>query len=240
MSTKVKICGITSVADAAAAVEAGADAIGLMFYSKSPRHIPLATAKAISRELPPFVLRVGVFVNPSVEEVQEAIAAAELNLLQFHGEETPQFCLQFGVMTMKAFRVRDEDSLRALPDYATDAWLLDAYSPGALGGTGERRPCEGVWQTDLPRGRADAAERGRGRAPRAAVRRGCVERRRKRAGPEGRGEDARVRGGRAFGGLERVTKNCGRSMCPGRNRECVLPHPDPLPLGEGEFVGNPS
>jgi len=138
MSVKVKICGITSVADAASAVEAGADAIGLMFYNGSPRHITLATAKAISRELPPFVLRVGVFVNPGADEVQEAIAAAELNLLQFHGEEPPQFCLQFGVMSMKAFRVRDEESLRALPDYPTDAWLLDAYSPGALGGTGER------------------------------------------------------------------------------------------------------
>ena len=138
MSTKVKICGITSVADGLAAAGAGADLIGLMFYEKSPRHISLETAVEIARAVPPFVLKVGVFVNPGEELVRQAIASCGLNLLQFHGDETPGFCTQFGVMSMKVFRVRDAGSLARLPDYATDAFLLDAYSAGGLGGTGEK------------------------------------------------------------------------------------------------------
>ena len=138
MSIQVKICGITSVADAQAAVGAGADLIGLMFYDKSPRHVTLETAAEIARSISPFVVKVGVFVNPTEELVTRAIAECNLSLLQFHGEETPEFCTKFGVMSMKAFRVRDAESLRALADYNTDAWLLDAYSPGALGGTGEK------------------------------------------------------------------------------------------------------
>lgn len=138
MSTKVKICGITSVADGRAAAGAGADMIGLMFYEKSPRHITLPAAAEISRALSPFIVKVGVFVNPSEDLVLRAIAECGVTLLQFHGDEPPDFCTQFGVMSMKAFRVRDAESLAALPDYATDAWLLDACSPGARGGTGER------------------------------------------------------------------------------------------------------
>ncbi len=138
MSIQVKICGITSVADAQAAAGAGADLIGLMFYDKSPRNITLETAAEIARSISPFVVKVGVFVNPTEELVARAIAECNLSLLQFHGEETPEFCTKFGVMSMKAFRVRDAESLRALADYNTDAWLLDAYSPDALGGTGEK------------------------------------------------------------------------------------------------------
>lgn len=137
MQTKVKICGITSVADAQAAAEAGADMIGLMFYEGSPRHITLATAAEISQSLPPFVQRVGVFVNPDEALVMEAISACDLNLLQFHGDESPEFCTQFGIMSMKAFRIRDAESLKVLSKYPTDAWLLDAYSEKGLGGTGE-------------------------------------------------------------------------------------------------------
>ena len=92
MSTKVKICGITSVADGLAVAEAGADMIGLMFYEGSPRHVTLAQAAEIARALPPFVLKVGVFVNPDEAQVTEAIAACGLNLLQFHGDETSEFC----------------------------------------------------------------------------------------------------------------------------------------------------
>ncbi len=138
MSTKVKICGITSVADGLAAAEAGADMIGLMFYEKSPRHISLAQAVEISRALPPFVLRVGVFVNPEEGFVAQAIAACGLNLLQFHGDEPSEFCTQFGAMSVKALRVQNADSLAALENYATDAFLLDAYSKSGLGGTGEK------------------------------------------------------------------------------------------------------
>jgi phosphoribosylanthranilate isomerase len=138
MSTRVKICGITNVADAQAAAEAGADMIGLMFYDKSPRHITLATAVEISRALSPFVLRVGVFVNPAEAQVTRAISECNLSLLQFHGDETSEFCTQFGLMSLKALRVRDAESLKQLEKFQTDAFLLDAHSQGGLGGTGEK------------------------------------------------------------------------------------------------------
>lgn len=136
MSVKVKICGITSENDAVTAASAGADMIGLMFYVLSPRHVPMDRAAAIARVVPPFVVKVGVFVNPDADFVLEAIRHCGLTLLQFHGDEPPEFCTQFGMMSMKAFRVRDAESLKVLPDYSTDAWMLDAYSPAARGGTG--------------------------------------------------------------------------------------------------------
>jgi len=136
MSVKVKICGITNPADGLAAAEAGADLIGLMFYDGSPRRVALPVAEEIARVMPPPVVKVGVFVNPTEGLVSAAIARCGLNLLQFHGDEPPEFCTQFGVMSMKAFRIRDAASLAALPRYATDAWLLDAYSPERRGGTG--------------------------------------------------------------------------------------------------------
>jgi phosphoribosylanthranilate isomerase len=137
MKTQVKICGVTNVADALAAAEAGADMIGLNFYEHSPRHISLATAGEISRALPPFVLRVGVFVNPPEELVTRALGECGLSLLQFHGDEPSDFCTQFGLMSIKALRVRDAHSLKQLDNYGTDAFLLDAYSKSGLGGTGE-------------------------------------------------------------------------------------------------------
>ncbi|MDB6018338.1 MAG: trpF [Pedosphaera sp.] len=136
MGAIVKICGITSPADALAATEAGADALGLMFYEPSPRNISFKAAAEIVRELPPFIIKVGVFVNAPEEVVLRAIGECGLNLLQFHGEETPEYCQLFPVMTLKAFRVRDTSSLKSLVDYETDAWLLDAYVPDKLGGTG--------------------------------------------------------------------------------------------------------
>ncbi|MEJ0088830.1 MAG: phosphoribosylanthranilate isomerase [Limisphaerales bacterium] len=109
-----------------------------MLYEGSPRHISLTTAKEISRALPPFVLRVGVFVNPEEALVSRAIAECGLSLLQFHGDETSEFCTQFGLMSMKAIRVRDAESLTALENFQTDAFLLDAHSKSGLGGTGEK------------------------------------------------------------------------------------------------------
>ncbi|HXR47854.1 MAG TPA: phosphoribosylanthranilate isomerase [Candidatus Limnocylindrales bacterium] len=138
MSVRVKICGVTSLADAQVAVESGADALGFNFYEKSPRSIPTAAAAEISRALPPFTLRTGVFVNPSEELVRRAIGECGLNLLQFHGDEPPDFCTQFGLMSMKAFRIRDAGSLKELTKYQTDAWLLDACSSDTFGGTGEK------------------------------------------------------------------------------------------------------
>jgi phosphoribosylanthranilate isomerase len=138
MSVIVKICGITSPEDAVAAAQAGADALGFVFYDKSSRHVSVEAAAAAIRVVPPHIVKVGVFVNPDEDLVLHAIAECDLNLLQFHGEETPDFCVQFGLMSMKAFRVRDAQSLSALSTYPTDAWLLDAYSPAQHGGTGER------------------------------------------------------------------------------------------------------
>jgi len=138
MKTRVKICGITNLADAQVAVAAGADALGFNFYEKSPRYVSLKTAAAISKQLPPFVIRVGVFVNAPEDFVLRTIAEGGLTMLQFHGDEPPEFCTQFGLMSMKAFRIRDESSLAELPKYATDAYLLDAYSSEARGGTGEK------------------------------------------------------------------------------------------------------
>lgn len=135
--TRVKICGITSVADGLAAAEAGADMVGLMFYEQSPRYITLRRAVEIARELPPFVARVGVFANPAETDVSRAIAECGVSLLQFHGDETSEFCTQFGIMSVKALRMRNAESLAQLERFHTDAFLLDAYSKSGLGGTGE-------------------------------------------------------------------------------------------------------
>jgi phosphoribosylanthranilate isomerase len=136
MPVKVKICGITNLPDARAAAEAGADALGLVFYEGSPRFISFAAAAAIICELPPQILKVGLFVNAAADFVSRSIAECRLDLLQFHGEESPAYCVQFGLQSMKAFRIRDSHSLETLLSYKTDAWLLDAWSPDKHGGTG--------------------------------------------------------------------------------------------------------
>ena len=138
MPVKVKICGITNVADGIAAAEAGADALGFVFCEQSPRCISIEAAAELIRQLPPFILKAGVFVNAPEDAVIRAVRECGLSLLQFHGDEPPEYCLQFGLMSMKAFRIRDAASLQGLQNYPTDAWLLDAYSPEALGGTGEK------------------------------------------------------------------------------------------------------
>ncbi len=138
MSVLIKICGITNLADALLSVEAGADILGFVFYERSPRYLPLRVAGEIIRRLPASVVKAGVFVNADKERINCVVGECGLDLLQFHGEERPEHCLRFGLRTMKAFRIRGPESLRILPDYGTDAWLLDAYTPGARGGTGER------------------------------------------------------------------------------------------------------
>jgi phosphoribosylanthranilate isomerase len=138
MSTKVKICGITNLADAQAAVTAGADALGFNFYEKSPRYVALNAAAKISKQLPPFVMRVGLFVNAPEDFVLRAIRESGLTMLQFHGDETPEFCSQFGLMSMKAFRMRGPETLQQIPQYQTEAYLLDAFSSATFGGTGEK------------------------------------------------------------------------------------------------------
>ena len=137
MPVKVKICGITNLVDGLAAAEAGADALGFVFYDQSPRAISIEAAADLIRQLPPCVIKVGVFVNASDDLVVRAIRECGLNLLQFHGDETPEYCLQFGLLSMKAFRVRDVASMQALLNYHTEAWLLDACSPDTPGGSGQ-------------------------------------------------------------------------------------------------------
>ena len=137
MPVKVKICGMTNAPDALAAVEAGADLLGFVFYEKSPRYVPIEAAAQVIRQLPSFVVKAGVFVDAPSDFVLRAIAECRLDLLQFHGEETPQYCTQFGLMSIKAFRIRDAGSLEPLTEYPTDAWLLDAYAADIIGGTGE-------------------------------------------------------------------------------------------------------
>ncbi|HEY1662148.1 MAG TPA: phosphoribosylanthranilate isomerase [Verrucomicrobiae bacterium] len=136
MSTRIKICGVTNLADAQVAVEAGADALGFIFYEKSPRYVTLEQAAEISKQLPPFVMRVGVFVNAPEAFIQRAISDVGLAMLQFHGDEPPEACTRFGLMSMKAFRMKDAGTLAEIAKYHTDAYLLDAYSPTTLGGTG--------------------------------------------------------------------------------------------------------
>jgi phosphoribosylanthranilate isomerase len=138
MSVVVKICGITNAADGIAAAESGADILGFVFCEASPRFIKVQAAAKIIRQLPPFIVKAGVFVDAPSDLVVRAIGESGLNLLQFHGNETPEYCAQFGLMSMKAFRIRDQASLEHLKEYSTEAWLLDSYAPDRVGGTGEK------------------------------------------------------------------------------------------------------
>jgi phosphoribosylanthranilate isomerase len=138
MATAVKICGITRPEDALAAARAGAHAIGLVFYAKSPRHVTPARAAEIIRVLPPFITTVGLFVDAGAEEVCAALADAPVGLLQFHGDEDPGFCRQFGRAYIKAVRMKPGvDLLQYARDYHdAKALLLDNYVEGLHGGSG--------------------------------------------------------------------------------------------------------
>jgi phosphoribosylanthranilate isomerase len=138
MSVKIKICGITNPLDALAAAEFGADAVGFVFHPPSPRCVSLEDAVRIAQKLPPHIVKVGVFVDADQEIVLRAIAGCGLNLLQFHGNESPDYCVQFALMSMKAFRIKEAASMQELAKYPTDAWLLDSYVVDKLGGTGEK------------------------------------------------------------------------------------------------------
>jgi phosphoribosylanthranilate isomerase len=139
MPTAVKICGITRPEDALAAARCGAHAIGLVFYRPSPRYVTPDKARDIIRKLPPFVTTVGLFVDAPAGEVSDVLSVAPVNLLQFHGAETPEFCRRFGLPYLKAVRVRaGVDLLQYASDYHdAKALLLDAFVDGTHGGTGE-------------------------------------------------------------------------------------------------------
>ena len=133
---KIKICGITNLEDALLAVDAGADALGFVFFKESPRHIFPEQAAAIIRQLPPFVQTVGLFVNEALETVNMTADRCGLDIIQLHGDESPEFCAGIRRRVIKAFRVKDITCLDSMKDYQTAAFLLDAWSPTAYGGTG--------------------------------------------------------------------------------------------------------
>ena len=139
-AVKIKICGITNYKDAAAAVEMGADFLGFNFYPKSPRYIPAEDAAKIISKLPAFVDIVGVFVNALLEQIQKAIGRCQLNWVQLHGDEDPQFCgslHSINVRTIKAIRAKDRQAVQQAQKYFSDAVLLDAFDPEKYGGTGK-------------------------------------------------------------------------------------------------------
>ena len=140
MAVRVKICGITRREDLDAACRAGADALGFVFYAKSPRNVGIAQAAELVRALPPFVQSVGLFVDAGPEFIAEVLAAVPLDLLQFHGNETADACTRHGRPWLKAIRVApDTDLLKCAVDFSgASGLLLDAYVPGVPGGTGER------------------------------------------------------------------------------------------------------
>ena len=137
--TRVKICGITRPEDGVRAALLGADAIGLVFYAPSPRAVTPRRATEIAAALPPFVARVGLFVDAPAAEIEAVLAAVHLDLLQFHGQETEADCRRFGRPYLKAIRMKPElDVAAALSAYPSAAgFLLDAYHPALPGGSGE-------------------------------------------------------------------------------------------------------
>jgi len=137
--TKVKICGITNLRDARACVSHGADLIGFVFYKKSRRCISAGRAKKIIEKLPKKIVKVGVFVNEAPEIVERIAKLCQLDCLQFHGDETPEYLNGFkGFKVIKAFRVRDKIGSKVLRSYKADYFLFDAFSKEAFGGTGRK------------------------------------------------------------------------------------------------------
>lgn len=134
---KIKICGITNLDDALMAADHGADALGFNFYRKSPRYIAPEKAAEIISQLPPFVVPVAIFVNEREEKIREVQFTTGIKILQLHGDERSGFCERFGNRVIKAFQVKDRESLQQMAHYRVSAFLLDSYKEGLRGGTGE-------------------------------------------------------------------------------------------------------
>jgi|TARA_B000000477_G_scaffold16110_1_gene13690 phosphoribosylanthranilate isomerase len=137
--TKVKICGFTEAENAREAAIAGVDAVGLVFYDKSPRNVDILRAQEIIEALPPFVNRVGLFVNANPSFVDEVLCEVSLDTLQFHGDESPLDCSQYQMPFIKSLRVKPETNVFQVADEfsSASAILLDSFNPSAYGGTGE-------------------------------------------------------------------------------------------------------
>ena len=137
LQIKVKICGMTQLKDALFAVEQGVDAVGFIFYKKSPRAVTMKTVREIITKLPPLVDTVGVFVNESAERVNKIADYCGLDLVQLHGEESPAFCRKIRRRVIKAFRVKDLQSIKQLEKFPVSGFLLDTFSDDLHGGTGK-------------------------------------------------------------------------------------------------------
>lgn len=136
---KVKICGITNLKDAKDAIAAGCDALGFVFYKKSSRYISPEEAKALIRQLPAGVIKVGVFVNAGEKAIRNISGFCRLDILQFHGDQTPKFCSRFkGYKIIKAFRVKDKIDFKRIAGYNTFAYLFDTFSKSKFGGSGKK------------------------------------------------------------------------------------------------------
>ena len=138
--TKIKICGITNKIDALSASELGVDMLGFVFYKKSKRYVTPELAEDIINELPPYIGKVGIFVDESREDVIKIAEDAGLNMLQFHGNESPEYCASFRdkYKVIKAFRVKAKSDLKTVNDYDTDYYLFDTHDSGCVGGTGKK------------------------------------------------------------------------------------------------------
>ena len=134
---KVKICGMTNLNDVKVAVDGGVDAVGFIFYKKSPRSVTMQTVREIVLELPPFVDSVGVFVDETAEQINKIADRCNLDRVQLHGDESPAFCKKIRRRVIKAIRVKDIQSLKKLSDYPVSSFLLDTFSEDQYGGTGK-------------------------------------------------------------------------------------------------------
>ncbi|RKZ89349.1 MAG: phosphoribosylanthranilate isomerase [Gammaproteobacteria bacterium] len=152
MRTRVKICGITRRQDAEFAIEMGADALGLVFYPSSPRAVTVAQAEQIVEGLAPFVAVVALFVDAKPEHVYLCLQSLPISVLQFHGDESPEYCEQFGMPYMKVIRMRDGINLAEMATRYTSAsaLLLDSYKAGVPGGTGQTFDWSMINQVDKP------------------------------------------------------------------------------------------
>ena len=135
--TRIKICGITNREDALCAVDAGADALGFVFYEKSPRYVLPEKVRQIISELPPFVTTVGLFVNADSDTIRQTMRISGLNVIQLHGDESAEDCCLNPYSVIKAVRIKDADSLAGIDRYNVSALLLDAWNDQQYGGTGE-------------------------------------------------------------------------------------------------------
>ncbi|GAI84994.1 unnamed protein product, partial [marine sediment metagenome] len=139
MMTEIKICGMTNIEDAMNTAECGADALGFIFYRKSPRYVSPEIVREIIRNLYHGVCKVGVFVDHDADEIKEIVEFCGLDLIQLHGSESPQYCRQFPRSRLiKGLSPRSEDNLKNIADYPVRAILIDAYNPKLYGGTGEK------------------------------------------------------------------------------------------------------